>query len=462
MIKQRQEGLATLHSTVLAVTIVAAYGLLYVIVQTLGWIRFNDNVHWGLYLAGVIVAMFWIRRSLRAAVDGFSGLTWKEAIRLTGQQLMRLMVVLFALAFTTKDVAVSRAFLEGFLVISGLLLLLANRYLPGWLARIFFDQRGLRTIIMANAAEAQMLQGWLDARRHLGMRTLGYVSDEAHGPGRLGSPADLRQLLSDHGVDQVVMAQSMREKYGADVAQIVEDTGCRLRCFVNMDEVFGGRPALMEHDEHYTFSAEIGEPLDNPCNRMLKRALDMVVAVPVVLFVLPPLTLAVWVMQTLQSPGPIFYTQQRSGLNRRRFLIRKFRTMNTGGEALRGKQATQNDSRVFAFGRFLRRTSLDEMPQFINVILGDMSVSGPRPHLLEHDERFAKIDHSYYKRHYVKPGITGLAQTMGFRGEVLVSNDLINRVHYDEVYVANWSLGLDLRILLQTVGQILHPPRKAY
>lgn len=105
---------------------------------------------------------------------------------------------------------------------------------------------------------------------------------------------------------------------------------------------------------------------------------------------------------------------------------------------------------------------MDEIPQFLNVIVGTMSVSGPRPHLLEHDEEFSKLVNSYYKRHFVKPGITGLAQSKGFRGEVVESSHLTDRVHYDMLYVANWSLALDISILLNTVRQVVKPPRSAY
>ncbi|MEO6875751.1 MAG: exopolysaccharide biosynthesis polyprenyl glycosylphosphotransferase [Opitutaceae bacterium] len=452
-----------MHGTVLVLIIGVAFLLSIVLVQTNAWIHFNHDVHWVLYLAGVIAAMMWIRHSLRGAAERLGALTWWESVRLTGHQLVRLMVVLFTLAFITKDVAVSRAFLEGFLLLSGVILVLANRFLPALLSRVFFDQRRLRTIIVAPADQARLLQAWLKPRRHLGVQTLGYVTDDATAAeDRLGTLADLGRLLAEHAVDQVVIAQNTRLEHGAELERVVENAGCRMQCFVNMDTIFGGRPALMEHSEHYTFTREVLEPLDNPANRVLKRTLDILVAAPVVLLVLPPLTLAVWVMQRLQSPGPVFYSQMRSGLNRRRFRIFKYRTMASGGEASTGQQASANDSRVFAFGRFLRRTSLDEIPQFLNVILGSMSVSGPRPHLLEHDERFAKIDNSYYKRHFVKPGITGLSQCKGFRGEMREDSDLSNRVHYDEIYVANWSLWLDLSIIFRTIRQVIRPPRTAY
>jgi lipopolysaccharide/colanic/teichoic acid biosynthesis glycosyltransferase len=248
----------------------------------------------------------------------------------------------------------------------------------------------------------------------------------------------------------------------AGIVSAVERAHCRVRFFVNMQSFFGGSPEKIEHNEHYAFAAATLEPLENPLNRVLKRVLDIVVALPVVLFVLPPLALVAWIMKGRQSPGPVFYRQLRSGLNRRRFSIFKFRTMHVGNAQRTAQQAAVNDSRVFPFGRFLRRSSLDEMPQFLNVLLGSMSVSGPRPHLLEHDVKFARLEHAYFKRHFVKPGITGLAQSEGLRGELIASCDLANRVRYDAHYVANWSLGLDVRILFRTIRQVISPPRTAY
>jgi lipopolysaccharide/colanic/teichoic acid biosynthesis glycosyltransferase len=169
------------------------------------------------------------------------------------------------------------------------------------------------------------------------------------------------------------------------------------------------------------------------------------------------------IAQRLQSRGPVFHRQERSGLNRQRFYIFKFRTMHVGSEAQRGTQATRDDHRIFAFGRFLRKTSLDEFPQFINVLLGEMSVSGPRPHLLEHDQKFAAMVGSYYMRHFVKPGITGLAQSEGFRGEVAGRPELLQqRIDHDLRYVNMWSLQLDLRIIATTARQVVRPPRAAY
>lgn len=467
MLKNRQDGLFALHGVILLILVTLAFVGLLVIVGNRGWIVFNLEVNWSVYLLGVFIAMAWIHGSLRGVGDRLGALTWREALRLTGQQLVRLMVVLFALAFVMKDVEVSRAFLVGFLLVAAGLLLGANFLLAPVLAASFFRQQRLRTAIVASRAEARLLQTWLAPRGNLGIDAIGYVTADAEGaegdPRWLGHLVDLPAIITQHAVDQVVFS---RAEFSAaqitDTVAAVEQAHCRVRFFVNMQTFFGGSPAQIEHDEHYAFAASTLEPLANPLNRVLKRLLDIVVAVPVVVLVLPPLTLVVWLMQRRQSPGPVFYGQARSGLNRERFHIFKFRTMHPDDGGLQARQASARDPRVFPFGRFLRRSSLDEMPQFLNVILGSMSVSGPRPHLLEHDEQFARIEQTYFKRHFVKPGITGLAQSKGFRGELVVPADLANRTHYDELYVANWSLGLDLSILLQTVRQVVSPPHSAY
>jgi exopolysaccharide biosynthesis polyprenyl glycosylphosphotransferase len=436
------------------------------LVETRGWINLNAQVAWGLYLSGVLVAMVWIQHSLRGSREKLGALGLREAVWLTAQQVVRLMVVLFTLAFVMKDVGISRLFLVGFIGLASAILFAANYFLARFLANAFFHRRRLRTVIVAPAAEARLLQSWLAPRRYLGIETLGYVTLDPETGGEdlqcLGTVADMAEIIARDRVHQVVVSQSDSRRPGmADLVWAAEQTHCRVRFFVNMQSVFGVDSNRIEHNGNFAFASTM-EPLENPFNRVLKRALDIAVALPVVFFVLPPLTALVWFMQRLQSPGAVFYRQQRSGLDRKRFHIYKFRTMHEDSGNVSARQASSRDSRVYAFGRFLRRTSLDEVPQFLNVILGEMSVSGPRPHLIEHDEQFGRLEHAYFKRHFVKPGITGLAQSRGFRGELLASGDLAGRVHYDELYVANWSLGLDLSILLRTVRQVVTPPPTAY
>jgi len=203
------------------------------------------------------------------------------------------------------------------------------------------------------------------------------------------------------------------------------------------------------------------EPLESPINRFLKRALDLAIALPVVFFLLPPFSLVVWLLQCWQSPGPIIFRQERVGMMGQRFMMYKYRTMNVnhGSEA---KQASKHDERIYPAGRWLRKLSVDELPQFINVLLGEMSVVGPRPHLEKHEELWIQAMRKYVVRRFVRPGITGFAQVNGYRGEIRSDADVQNRVERDIHYLENWSFSLDIVIILKTFKQCLIPPRSAY
>ena len=179
------------------------------------------------------------------------------------------------------------------------------------------------------------------------------------------------------------------------------------------------------------------------------------------LIVFPVLTLVVFIAQRLQSPGPLFHVQKRAGMQNREFKIIKFRTMHSNnGEVAR--QASESDARVYALGKWFRKLSMDEVPQFWNVLRGDMSIVGPRPHLIEHNQQFSKFLANYHVRTFVKPGITGLAQVRGFRGEARNSADIENRVACDIEYLENWNLSLECAIILRTFAHLVRPPRSAY
>jgi putative colanic acid biosynthesis UDP-glucose lipid carrier transferase len=241
---------------------------------------------------------------------------------------------------------------------------------------------------------------------------------------------------------------------------VVEKLGVRLSILNNLEEMLA-HPVVHTEDDGLRFITLREEPLENPLNRILKRILDLVVAAPMVVLLLPPVSVLVWLGHRFQSPGPLFYRQTRAGIQNRKFEIIKFRTMfENQGDATR--QASVHDARIFRMGRWLRRFSVDELPQFINVLRGDMSVTGPRPHLVEHNKQFALHLSNYHIRAFVKPGITGLAQVRGFRGEARTEADIAHRVASDISYLENWELALDLSIMARTLWQVIHPPRSAY
>jgi putative colanic acid biosysnthesis UDP-glucose lipid carrier transferase len=185
-------------------------------------------------------------------------------------------------------------------------------------------------------------------------------------------------------------------------------------------------------------------------NGWIKRAEDLVLG-SIIVTLITPVLLAVAIAVKLSSPGPVFFRQRRYGLNGREIRILKFRSMTVSEDGPTVQQATKNDQRVTPLGRFLRRTSLDELPQFLQVITGEMSIVGPRPHAVAHNEQYRALIHGYMLRHKVKPGITGWAQVNGYRGETDVVDKMSRRVEHDLEYIQNWNLLLDLKIIWMTV-----------
>lgn len=202
-------------------------------------------------------------------------------------------------------------------------------------------------------------------------------------------------------------------------------------------------------------------PLDSIPNKVVKRTFDIIFSLIVIIGLLSWLTPILAFLIKMESRGPVFFRQKRNGLNYHEFNCYKFRSMRLN-EIADIHQVSKNDPRITRTGKFIRKTSIDELPQFFNVLLGDMSVVGPRPHMVSHTEMYARRIDKFMVRHFIKPGITGLAQTKGFRGEVESDNDIIYRVKYDIFYLENWSLLLDVKIIALTVFNALRGEEKAY
>ena len=203
------------------------------------------------------------------------------------------------------------------------------------------------------------------------------------------------------------------------------------------------------------------DPLEDVGNRMKKRIFDVVVSGLVIIFILTWLIPLVAILILLDSRGPVFFTQLRTGLTDNPFYCYKFRTMRVNNES-DSKQATKHDSRVTRLGAFLRKTSIDEFPQFFNVFRGEMSLVGPRPHMLKHTSEYAKIVEHYMIRQMLKPGITGWAQVNGLRGEISNPMQIQQRVACDLWYLEHWSIWLDIKIMFLTVHKVFVGDKQAY
>ena len=369
--------------------------------------------------------------------------------------------VLLVFLAAAKDAFISRTFLVFLVPALYAALLWSNMVLPGFVARrIFRGLRRERTLLVGTRERAERLQAWMRSKETFGVRVVGLLGEKPAGgiesPALrwLGETGELDRIIAEHRVTQVILLElpAFSEDH-RQMVRCVESRGARLLILNNLAEKLH-HPVVHVEDGGHSFIALREEPLENPLNRILKRFLDMAVALPVVVFVLPPLAALVWLVQRWQSPGPVFFRQRRAGIQNGEFEILKFRTMQAGDPGA-AWQAGREHGRVYPFGRWLRRLSLDELPQFLNVLHGEMSVVGPRPHMLEHNVDFARLMGGYHLRSFVKPGITGLAQVRGFRGEVQAVADIRHRLESDISYIEDWRLVLDVAIIFRTALQVV-------
>ncbi|MDO5978835.1 exopolysaccharide biosynthesis polyprenyl glycosylphosphotransferase [Flavivirga spongiicola] len=264
-------------------------------------------------------------------------------------------------------------------------------------------------------------------------------------------------------IDEIYCAiDELTEKEVNEYVKYANLNHCNIKFIPNTLNLFTKRL----HTDYYSYLPILsiqGVALNNEFNKFLKRGFDIVFSLFVIIFFHFWLSIILFILFKFESKGPLFYRHKRHGINYKEFYCYKFRSLTTTREE-KGTYVKQNDVRITKIGRFLRRTNLDELPQFINVLKGDMSVVGPRPHMLTYTEDYSKkVDkYNFIFRHHVKPGITGLAQIKGYRGEIKTDEDIINRIKYDNFYIENWSLFLDIRIILQTIINMLKGQETAY
>lgn len=274
----------------------------------------------------------------------------------------------------------------------------------------------------------------------------------------LGGLDDIAGYIRAHGVKEVYISLPLSHPRIADLLGRIQETTASIFFVPNLLGIGIIQGRL--HDMNGLPVVGICETPFTGINELAKRASDVVLA-SIILTLVSPLMLAIAIGVKLSSPGPIIFRQKRNGLYGDEIAVYKFRSMTTQDNGARIVQATKNDARITRFGAFLRKTSLDELPQFINVLQGRMSIVGPRPHAVAHNEQYRQIIKAYMVRHKVRPGITGWAQVNGLRGETDTLEKMRSRVEFDLEYLRNWSLLLDLKIILRTIG-LVFLDRNAY
>ncbi|WP_413533405.1 exopolysaccharide biosynthesis polyprenyl glycosylphosphotransferase [Empedobacter brevis] len=298
-----------------------------------------------------------------------------------------------------------------------------------------------------------------NTRNRLGVRFIDHISDmhdlKVENGFLLYKDIFFDKYLIDNQIDQVFLSQM--GKFSNDVLVKIYEL-----CEINHIQIiyipYSIYNELTELKVQYIDTLPIlvvkRFPLDLTKNKLLKFIFDKIFSLLVIIFILSWLIPLISIIIMIDSKGPIFFIQKRNGLNGKVFNCYKFRTMrNTKMNSV--KATVRNDERVTRVGKFLRKTSLDEIPQFINVFLGDMSVVGPRPHMITQDYFYRDIIKKYNLRHYVKPGITGLSQVRGYRGAIDCNEDMENRIRTDIFYIRNWSIFLDFHIIYLTIMLVI-------
>jgi len=383
---------------------------------------------------------------------------WQEVRVILSGWLLVVAGILFA-AWAIKFTGhMSRLVLGSWFVLAPLGLISVHIAERAFLRFLRKSGRNTRTVVIvgAGALGRQLAERILDAD-WMGLRIVGFFDDDARKQGGevlglpvLGESSDVHEYVNKHHIDKVYLALPLRsEKRMRNIFDALQDTTASIFMVPDLfifdlmsarEQEIGGLPVF----------ALCETPLNGPFG-VMKRIEDIVLS-GMILLLVSPLMLAIAAGVKLSSPGPVIFRQRRYGLDGHEVLVWKFRSMNVCEDDTQNiQQAGRNDPRVTPFGAFLRRTSLDELPQFINVLQGHMSVVGPRPHAVAHNEKYRKVIKGYMWRHKVKPGITGWAQVNGWRGETDTLEKMKKRVEYDLEYIRNWSIWLDLKIVWMTL-----------
>jgi len=297
---------------------------------------------------------------------------------------------------------------------------------------------------------------------YLGYRYLGFFDDKpSQSPTYLGDIEKCFLYILENDIDEIYcIASKFNQRELQNLIGFADNNLIKVKIIPDNKDIFTRAMTIEMYDDIPVLNIR-KVPLDTLYAKWTKRIFDLFFSSLVIVFILSWLCPILFICIKLESPGPLFFRQKRHGLKRRSFWCYKFRSMTVGSDA-NEKMATKNDRRVTRIGKFIRKTSIDELPQFFNVLMGDMSVVGPRPHMELHTMGYETSVDKYLVRHFVKPGITGLAQIKGYRGEITKPSDIINRIRLDIFYVEKWSIAFDIQIIFLTLINSVKGEEMAY
>ena len=381
--------------------------------------------------------------------------------KIVKQGVLFLLVIIAFFPFS-KQVVFSGKAIALFMTASFLLITILKFLLFFYLKkyRIATGSNFRNIVIIGYTQEAIQLKELFDTRNDYGYRFFGYFSDKKSNKNITGKVEDLKEFVKEKNIDEIYCSlNEISNEQLTDLVDFADENNKSIKFIPDTKEIFT-KNLQIDYYEMFPVLSMQKTILHEPITKIFKRVFDIIFALIVIIFLLSWLVPLLSILIRLESKGSVFFRQGRPGLDEEEFYCYKFRSMKLNGTT--EKEASKNDPRVTKLGRFMRKTSIDELPQFLNVLLGDMSVVGPRPHLWSQNKLYGNKIKKYMVRHYVKPGITGLAQVKGYRGEIETDEDMINRIKFDVFYIENWSVILDLKIIVQTVVNIFKGEDKAY
>ena len=393
-------------------------------------------------------------------------LNFEYFIKRTIQVYSLWVIFILLYLFLTRNIQISRLFIVSVMGGFGVALMI-NRFLYLGIKNYFKGSNHLikKVIILGYNETAKKLTKYFE-EDGINTQVIGFIEDNRNihelshypvlsdikGTFRIAKELDVQEIYS------TITPEENNEIY--NLMYKAEKECIRFKIVPNLS-VFITREVHIEYFGDLPILSLRSEPLDDVGNRLKKRILDIVVSFFVIVFILSWMVPILALLIFLESGETPFFKQLRTGKNKKPFYCLKFRSMKSNGDADL-KQATANDSRITNVGRIIRRTSIDEFPQFINVFKGEMSLVGPRPHMLKHTSDYSKIVDEYMIRQFLKPGITGWAQINGYRGEITNPEQIKMRVDKDLWYLENWNLWLDIQILFQTVYYVFKGDKNAF
>ncbi|WP_338406961.1 exopolysaccharide biosynthesis polyprenyl glycosylphosphotransferase [uncultured Flavobacterium sp.] len=319
--------------------------------------------------------------------------------------------------------------------------------------------RNFRTVVLlGNKKNTNPLKAFFTENPDYGYKLIKVFTLEHHKTEKI---EDCVSFVSENKIDEIYCATAdLSDKQIREIINFADNNLKTLK-FIPDEKQMLSRNVKFEYYDYIPVIPSRNILQDETLNKIIKRGFDLLFSAIIILGVLSWLTPIMAIIIKIDSKGPLFFIQKRNGLNYKVFKCFKFRSMELNNEENKDL-ALINNIKITKIGRFIRKTSIDELPQFFNVLWGDMSVVGPRPHPTSHNDKYALMTNNFMARHFVKPGITGLAQTKGYRGEVETEEDIVNRVKYDVFYLENWSILLDIKIIVNTLFKMLKGDEKAY